>query len=157
MMQQRLQIKKDVPFLGPTLGHLTAMCSPGLGNLVAFDRDDLPVGREFDGKFLKSVKSPPHALPPSPPSPIAGLTLIGALFKMRSIRGVKFLFNVLNGQYDIRTFQKSSYFVRKETQVFKLTKNDTPDLPPNFSRTNGLKKRFFLTVLLMNGMVYLSC
>ena len=61
-----------VPFLGPALGW-TAMCSPGWGNLVAIDWNDLPVGREFDGKFLKNVKSPPHALPPP-----AGLTLIGA-------------------------------------------------------------------------------
>ena len=61
--------------LGPALGYLTAMCSPGWGNLVAFDWNDLPVGRGFDGKFFKNVKSPPHALP----SPPAGLTLIGAL------------------------------------------------------------------------------
>ena len=47
-----------VPFLGSALG-LTAMCSLGWGNLIAFDRNDLPVGREFDYKFLKKVKSPP--------------------------------------------------------------------------------------------------
>jgi len=40
------------------------MCSLGWGNLVAFDWNDLPVGREFDCKFLKKVKSPPYALPP---------------------------------------------------------------------------------------------
>ena len=34
--------------------------------MVAFDWDDLPVGREFDGKFFKTVKSPPYALPPPP-------------------------------------------------------------------------------------------
>ena len=56
-----------MPFLGSALGYLIAMCSPGWGNLVAFDWNDLPVGREFDGKFLKNVKSPPHALPPSTP------------------------------------------------------------------------------------------
>ena len=32
------------------------MCSPGWGNLVAIDWNDLPAGREFDGKFLKNVK-----------------------------------------------------------------------------------------------------
>ena len=53
-----------VPFLGSALGYLIAMCSPGWGNLVAFDSNDLPVGREVEGKFLKNVKSPPHALPP---------------------------------------------------------------------------------------------
>ena len=52
-----------VPFLGPALGW-TAMCIPGWGNLVAIDWNDLPVGREFDCKFLKNVKSPLHALPP---------------------------------------------------------------------------------------------
>ena len=55
-----------MPFLGPALGW-TAMRSPVWGNLVAVDWIDLPVGGEFDGKFLKNVKSPPHALPaPSP-------------------------------------------------------------------------------------------
>ena len=61
-------------FLGSALG-LTAMCSLGWGNLVGFDWNDLLVGREFDWKFLKKVKSPPYALPPPP----AGITLIGAL------------------------------------------------------------------------------
>ena len=68
-----------MPFLGPALGW-TAMCSPGWGNLVAIDWNDLPVHREFDDKFLENVKSPPHALPPPLPPPFpAGLTLIGAL------------------------------------------------------------------------------
>ena len=56
-----------VPFLGFALGYLIAMCSPGWGNLVAFDWNDLPVGREFDDKFLKNLKFPPHALPPPTP------------------------------------------------------------------------------------------
>ena len=43
------------------------MCGLGWGNLVAFDWNDVPVGREFDYKFLKKVKFPPHALPPPPP------------------------------------------------------------------------------------------
>ena len=46
-----------------TIG-VRAMCRPGWGNFCAFDWNSLPVGREFDGKFLKNVKSPPHALPP---------------------------------------------------------------------------------------------
>ena len=62
-----------MPFLGSALG-LTAMCSLGWENLVAFDWNDLPVGREFDRKFLKKVKSPRYALPPPP----AGITLKGA-------------------------------------------------------------------------------
>ena len=64
-----------MPFLGSALG-LTAMCSLGWGNLVTFDWNDLPVGRELDCKFLKKVKSPPYALPPLP----ASMTLIGALY-----------------------------------------------------------------------------
>ena len=44
-----------MPFLGSALGYLIAMCSLGRGNLVAFDWNDLPVGREFDDKFLKNV------------------------------------------------------------------------------------------------------
>ena len=66
-----------VPFLGPALGW-TAMCSLGWENLFSIDWNDLPVCREFDDKFLKNVKSPPHALP-SPNPPPAGLTLICAL------------------------------------------------------------------------------
>ena len=83
-MQQR-NIDKDcrvlfgdifiVPFLGSALGYLTAMCSPGWGDLVAIDWNDLPVGSEFECKFLKNVTSPPHALPPPPPT---GFTVIGA-------------------------------------------------------------------------------
>ena len=54
-----------MPFLGSALGYLIAMWSPGWENLVAFDWNDVPVGREFHfGNFLKNVKSPPHALPP---------------------------------------------------------------------------------------------
>ena len=56
-----------VPFLGSALGNLVAMCGPEWGNLVAFDGNDLPAGREFDGKFLKNVKSLPYALPPPAP------------------------------------------------------------------------------------------
>ena len=73
-MQQRLKdcrvLFGDIfiaPFLGSALG-LTAMFSLGWENLVAFDWNDLPVGRKFDYKFLKKVKSPPYALPPPPPT-----------------------------------------------------------------------------------------
>ena len=36
-----------MPFLGFALGYLVSMGSPGWGNLVAFDWNDSPVGREF--------------------------------------------------------------------------------------------------------------
>ena len=86
-------------FLGSALG-LTAMCSLGWGNLVEFDWNDFPVGRKFDCKCLKKVKSPPHALPPPPhPAPPAGITLIGALRKRgfsRSQGIKKVIFNPIN-------------------------------------------------------------
>ena len=62
-------------FLGSALGYLTAMSSPGWGNLVAIDWNGLPVGGEIDCKFLKM--SNPHPMPYLPPPP-AGFTLIGA-------------------------------------------------------------------------------
>lgn len=40
---------------------LTAICHPGWGTVYVFDWNGLPVGKEFDGKFLKNVKSSPHA------------------------------------------------------------------------------------------------
>ena len=43
-----------VPFLGPALGW-TAVCSPVWGNQVTIDWNDLPVGREFDGKYKSAV------------------------------------------------------------------------------------------------------
>ena len=56
-------------FLGSALGYLTAMSNPGWGNLVAVDWNGLPVGGEFDCKFLKMSNPHPHALPPPPPPP----------------------------------------------------------------------------------------
>ena len=44
----------------------------------------------------------------------------------------------------ILTFQTSSYFDRNTG--YNLRKNDTQDLVPNFSRTDGFKYSFFLTV-----------
>ena len=81
-----------MPFLGFALG-LAAMCSLGWGNLVAFYWNDLPVGREFDRKFLKKVKSPPYALPPPP-----GITLIGALNISYKINGQSIEFVFSTGQ-----------------------------------------------------------
>ena len=52
------------------------MCSPGWGDFYAFEWHDLPMGRVFDGKFLKNVKSPPPPMPRLPLS--AGFTLVGA-------------------------------------------------------------------------------
>ena len=56
-----------MPFLGSAFG-LTAMCSPGWGNLVAFDWNNLPVGREF-GLFNEKSQIP-TLCPASPPPPI---------------------------------------------------------------------------------------
>ena len=56
-MQQR-NVNKDcrvlfgdiliLPFLGPALGYLTAMCSPGWENVVVFDWNDLAVGTKTE-------------------------------------------------------------------------------------------------------------
>ena len=45
-------------------------------------------------------------------------------------------------------------FCQERNMGYNLRKNDMQGLVPNFSRTNGLKYSF-LTVLLMNGTVYL--
>ena len=71
----------------------------------------------------------------------------------RFIRHVTFLFNVINGHYDIHISNKL-IFCKDRSTGYNLRKNDTQDLVPNFSRTNGFKNSF-LTVLLMNGIVYL--
>ena len=76
-----------------------------------------------------------------------------SLFDRRFIRDVTFLFNVINGHNDIDISNKLKFF-KDRGMGYKLRKNGTQDLVPNFSRTNGLKYSF-LTVLLMNGIVYL--
>ena len=51
-----------VHFLGPALGW-TAMCKEvRCGNLVVIDSNDLPLGMEFDGKFLKKMSNQ-HLMP----------------------------------------------------------------------------------------------
>ena len=62
-------------------------------------------------------------------------------------------FNVINGHYDIDISNKLIFFKDRNTG-YNLRENDTQDLVPNFSRTDGFKYSFFLTVLQMNGMVY---
>ena len=61
-------------------------------------------------------------------------------------------FNVINGHYDIDISNKL-IFCKDRNTGYNLRKNDTQDLVPNFSTTDGFKYSF-LTVLQMNGMVY---
>ena len=61
-------------------------------------------------------------------------------------------FKVINGHYDIGISNKL-IFCKDRNTGYNLRKNDTQDLVPNFSRTDGFKYSF-LTVLQMNGMVY---
>ena len=75
-----------------------------------------------------------------------------SLFDRRFIRDVTFLFNVINGHYDIDISNKLK-LCKGRKMGYNLRKNDTQDLFPNFSRTNGLKYSFF-NLLLMNGIVY---
>ena len=50
-------------------------------------------------------------------------------------------FNVINGQYDIDISNKL-IFCKDRNTGYNL-KNDTQDLVPNFSRTDGFKYSFF--------------
>ena len=61
-------------------------------------------------------------------------------------------FNVINGHYDIDISNKL-IFCKDRNTGYNLRKNDTQDLVPNFSTTDGFKYSF-LTVLQMNGIVY---
>ena len=61
--------------------------------------------------------------------------------------------NVINGHYDIDISNKL-IFCKDRNTGYNLRKNDTQDLVPNFSRTDGFKYSFFLTGLEMSGMVY---
>ena len=65
-----------------------------------------------------------------------------SLFDRRFIRDVTFLFNVINDHYDIDLSNKL-IFCKDRSIGYNLRKNDTQDLVPNFSRTNGLKCSFF--------------
>ena len=76
------------------------------------------------------------------------------MFDRRFNRDVTFLFSVINGHYYIEISNKL-IFCKDRSTSYNLRKNGTQDLVPNFSRTNGLKYSFLLTVLLMNEIVYL--
>ena len=55
----------------------------------------------------------------------------------RFIKDDTFLFNVINGQYDIDISNKLLFCKDKKFINYNLKKNDTQDLALNFSRTNG--------------------
>ena len=59
----------------------------------------------------------------------------------RFIRDVTFLSNVINGHYDIDVSNKL-IFCKDRSTGYNLGKNDTQDLVPNLSRTNGFKYSF---------------
>ena len=79
-----------------------------------------------------------------------------SLFNRRFVRDNTFLFNVINEHYDIDISDKL-IFCKDRSTGHNLRKNVTQDLVPNLSRTNGFKYTnvVFLTILLMNGIVYL--
>jgi len=76
-----------------------------------------------------------------------------SLSNRRFIRDTTFLFNVINEHYDIDISDKL-IFCKDRSTGHNLRENDTQDLVPNLTRTNGFKYSF-LTELLMNGIVYL--
>ena len=55
-------------------------------------------------------------------------------------------FNVINGHYDIEISNKL-IFCKDRNTGYNLSKNDTQDLVPNFSRTGGLKYSFFNSIV----------
>lgn len=65
-----------------------------------------------------------------------------SLFNRRFIRDVTFLFNVINGHYDIDISNKLIFCIDRNT-VYNLRKKDTQDIALKFRRTNGLKYSFF--------------
>ena len=65
-----------------------------------------------------------------------------SLFSRRFIRDVTCLFNVIKGHYD-KDISNKPIFCKDRNTGYNLRKNDTQDLVPNFSRTNGFKHSFF--------------
>ena len=55
-------------------------------------------------------------------------------------------FNVINGHYDIDISNKL-IFCKDRNTGYNLGKNDTQDLFPNFSRTDGFKYSFFARIV----------
>ena len=68
------------------------------------------------------------------------------LSNRRFTRDVIFFFNVINGHYDIDISNKL-IFCKDRNTGYNLRKNDTQDLVPNFSRTDGFKYSFFNRVV----------
>ena len=69
-----------------------------------------------------------------------------SLFSWRFIRNVTFLFNVINGHYDI-DISNELIFCKDRNAGYNLRKNDTQDLTPNVSRTNDFKYSFFSRIV----------
>ena len=75
-----------------------------------------------------------------------------SLSNRRFTRDVTLFFNVINGHYDIDISNKLIFCNDRNTD-YNLRKNDTQDLVPNFSRTDGFKYGFFnRTVNEWNGL-----
>ena len=69
-----------------------------------------------------------------------------SLSNRRFTRDVTFFLNVINGHYDIDISNKL-IFCKDRNTGYNLRKNDTQDLVPNFSRTDGFKYSFFNRVV----------
>ena len=61
-----------------------------------------------------------------------------SLSDTRFIRDVIFLFNVINGHYEI-DISNNLTFCKDGSTGYNLRKNDTKDIVPDFSRTSGFK------------------
>lgn len=84
----------------------------------------------------------PHIKHNSKEPPVGLLSLMIVLnyytsCSRRFIKDDTFLFNVINGQYDIDNSNKLLFCKDKKFINYNLKKNDTQYLALNFSRTNG--------------------
>ena len=69
-----------------------------------------------------------------------------SLSNRRFTRDVTLFLNVINGHYDIDISNKL-IFCKDRNTGYNSRKNDTQDLVPNFSRTDGFKYSFFNRVV----------
>ena len=68
------------------------------------------------------------------------------LSKRRFTRDMVFLFNLIKGHYNIDISNKL-FFCKNRKVKYNLRKNDSQDLVPNHSRTNGFKYSFFNRII----------
>ena len=74
-----------------------------------------------------------------------------SLFKRRFVGDIIFLFNIINSDYDIDISNKLMFRKYRNTS-YNLRKNDTQDIAPNFSLTNGFNSFLYHIVIEWNSL-----